>query len=298
MWPSFRSSWSRRLNRHLLSQQMRNAIPGLAEAVVLTTLPIVADLVKAVPARRWVYYCVDDFGAWPGLDSQTMQATEKLLVSRCDLLVAAGENLALRLERMGGHPQILTHGVDLTWWQERATAGAPQVLATMERPIVVFWGLIDPRLNSVWLKTLNYKMPAGSIVLAGPFQDADPALYKLTRVKRIGPIPFDQLPALAGSSDTLIMPYADLPVTRAMQPLKLKEYLATGKPVVTSRLPAVEAWTDCLDAAENAEQFAQLVIERCGSGLPSSQLAARKRLTREAWSEKARILREVLFREA
>ena len=55
------------------------------------------------------------------------------------------------------------------------------------------------------------------------------------------------------------MPYADLPVTRAMQPLKLKEYLATGKPVVVRDLPATEPWADCLDVAETPEAFAAAV---------------------------------------
>jgi len=57
--------------------------------------------------------------------------------------------------------------------------------------------------------------------------------------------------ARAGSAaDVIIMPYADRPVTRAMQPLKLKEYLATGKPVVVRNLPATRGWTDCLDLAD------------------------------------------------
>lgn len=295
MWPGFGSSWSRRLNRQLLSRQMRHAIVGLEDAVVLTTIPIVADLVQAVPARRWVYYCVDDFAAWPGLDSQSLQQTEELLVARCDRLVAAGENLARRLQQMGRRPKILTHGVNLAWWQRGSSVRCPQILVTMERPIVLFWGLIDRRLDTAWLEALNRRLDHGSIVLAGPCQEPDPALNQLPRLRQIGQIPFEQLPDLAASTDALIMPYADLPVTRAMQPLKLKEYLATGKPVVTSRLPAVIEWGDCLDVADDAEGFAEVVIERCISGLPPPQLAARSRLARETWSVKAEILREILF---
>jgi glycosyltransferase involved in cell wall biosynthesis len=276
---------------------MRAAIAGLEEAVILTTVPVVADLVTAIPARRWVYYCVDDFGAWPGLDSETMRSTEELLVARCDRLVAAGPNLARRLQRMGRQPAILTHGVDLARWQPRARR-CPEALATVHRPIVLFWGLVDRRLDTAWLRTLDRYMDSGSVILAGPSQNPDPALDELPRIRRIGPVRFDQLPNLAAFADVLIMPYADLPVTRAMQPLKLKEYLATGKPVVTSELPATHAWQDCLDVADDAELFARLVIERCTSGLPPDQGVARTRLASEAWAEKAKLLHQILFGDA
>ncbi len=85
------------------------------------------------------------------------------------------------------------------------------------------------------------------------------------------------------------MPYADLPVTRAMQPLKLKEYLATGRPVIVNQLPSTEPWIDCLDSACNPEQFASLVLLRLRTGLPGSQRSGRERLEHESWAAKARI---------
>ena len=66
---------------------------------------------------------------------------------------------------------------------------------------------------------------------------------------------------LAREAAVLIMPYADLPVTRAMQPLKLKEYLATEKPVVALDLPSVKPWSDCLDAATTDRELEQALSE-------------------------------------
>jgi glycosyltransferase involved in cell wall biosynthesis len=100
-------------------------------------------------------------------------------------------------------------------------------------------------------------------------------------------LPLAELPALAAAAAVLVMPYADLPVTRAMQPLKLKEYLATGKPVVVRDLPAVRPWADGLDAAATAEEFAAAVRRRLADGLPAGQRAARARLAAESWAAKA-----------
>src|SRR5262249_6585831 len=65
MWPSFKSRFARGLNRKLLLRALRPAVEGLpAKPVVITTLPLVADLVGDLPAARWIYYCVDDFSQW------------------------------------------------------------------------------------------------------------------------------------------------------------------------------------------------------------------------------------------
>jgi glycosyltransferase involved in cell wall biosynthesis len=98
----------------------------------------------------------------------------------------------------------------------------------------------------------------------------------------------DQLPAIGAAADVLIMPYRDIPVTRAIQPLKLKEYLAIGKPVVVRDLPAVRPWADCLEAAASAEEFSRLVRWRLESGLDDKQRQARARLAEESWSAKAK----------
>jgi hypothetical protein len=80
-----------------------------------------------------------------------------------------------------------------------------------------------------------------------------------------------------------------------MQPLKLKEYLATDKPVVVRRLPATIEWSDAADVVDSAEEFARVVAERARSGLPESQRRARRRLVDESWDAKARLFEALLL---
>ena len=83
MWPSFGPAWARRLNRRLLTRQLVPAIRRLPTLpVVVTKTAVVADLVGRLPARRWVYYSVDDFSQWPGLDQRTLGRMEEELVPR------------------------------------------------------------------------------------------------------------------------------------------------------------------------------------------------------------------------
>jgi glycosyltransferase involved in cell wall biosynthesis len=113
-------------------------------------------------------------------------------------------------------------------------------------------------------------------------------LLALSGVALMNAQPLEALPALARQAAVLVMPYADLPVTRTMQPLKLKEYLATGKPCVVRDLPASREWADCLDLADSPAAFAAAVKRRLEDGVPESQRLARRRLAGESWDEKAR----------
>jgi glycosyltransferase involved in cell wall biosynthesis len=290
MWPWFRSRLDRRLNRELLRRQLTPVARSLRSPVVaLTTLPVLADLVGVLPVDRWVYYCVDDFGEWPGLDRAALQQLDDDLICKADRLVAVSNTLQQKIKQRGRQSELLTHGVDLDYWQVNENDAVPE-LDRFERPLVLFWGVIDRRMDLAFLECLAGRLNRGSIVLVGPEADPDPRLFALPRVRRVPPVPFDRLPHLAGAADVLIMPYADLPVTRAMQPLKLKEYLAAGKPAVVRDLPATRSWSDGADLASLPEQFADLVIERLRTGLPEPQAAARKRLAEESWQAKASLL--------
>jgi len=293
MYPGFRTPWQRRLNARLLSNYLTGKIAHLRDAVVLSALPITADLPARVDAKRWVYYCVDDFSAWPGLDSAPLQQMEKDFVARADRIVTAGDNLSARIARLGKPSQIVSHGIDLPHWQQ--TRGDAGLLANLPRPLVLYWGLVDRRLNIEAIAALNARMTSGSIAIVGPQQDPDPRLAQLSRVHLLGPSTYENLPALAREAAVLVMPYADLPVTRAMQPLKMKEYLVTDRPVVVTRLPAVAGWEDCMDVADDAQQFAACVLARSGAPLPRAQADARARLANESWSAKAARFAEILF---
>jgi glycosyltransferase involved in cell wall biosynthesis len=289
MWPWITSRFDRWLNRKLLLRQLTPVIQAAPGPVIgVTVLPLVADLLGALPVHRWVYYCVDDFGQWPGLQQAALRAMEEQLVQRADTVIAVSEHLRERLAVMGRTSHLLTHGVDLPFWSGNGhTVDLPE-LRGLERPLVVFWGVIDRRMDLALVKRLASDLTRGTIVLVGPDVDPDPELFTLPRLVRLGALSLEQLPYLGREAGVLVMPYADLPVTRAIQPLKLKEYLATGRPTVVRDLPANRFWADCLDLADTPESFSRAVRLRLESGLPEEQRAARARLAREGWAEKAR----------
>jgi hypothetical protein len=288
MWPSFGSRFGRRLNRWLLARQLGPLLRSLPEPpVAVTTLPIVSELIGLLPVRQWVYYCVDDFGAWPGLDQATLKGMEARLVQRADVVIAVSDHLRQRLSSLGRASHLLTHGVEPGDWVPDGPPVPLPELEGVERPLILFWGVVDRRMDVAFVRRLAADLTRGTVLLVGPEAEHDPFLDRGPRVRRLAPLPFARLPHLAREAAVLVMPYADLPVTRAMQPLKLKEYLATMRPTVVRDLPSTREWADCLDLADTPETFARAVRLRVASGLPEGQRAARARLAAESWAAKA-----------
>ncbi|APZ93707.1 glycosyltransferase [Fuerstiella marisgermanici] len=298
MWPWFTRSVDRKINASMLSRSLTPLIKALPQPVsAITTLPITSDLPGRLPVDHWLYYCVDDFGEWPGLDGNTLRDMDVQMIKKADSIVAVSEHLQKMIRGHGRESALLTHGVDLNFWKATSIAeAAPPAIGAFNGPLAVFWGVVDPRLDTPMLTTLSKRMKDGTIVLAGPQQNPDDAILKLPNVRAIGSQPFEDLPKIAQAADVLIMPYADLPVTRAMQPLKMKEYIATGKPVVTSNLPSVQEWRDCMDVAAIDTEFADAVLRRISEGLPTSQAQARQRLCHESWAAKAQTIEQHINR--
>lgn len=295
MWPWFTRGIHQRFNWKLLERQLRPAIQQLpTPRIVVTTLPITAGLVGRLPVDGWVYYRVDDFGVWPGVGGRAMQKLDRQMVEVADCVISVSDVLRDQAQAWGRDSELLTHGVDVDFWQG-SHAIEENILAECDQPVVLFWGVIDRRMDTEWLSALSKAMPNGTIALVGPEDNADPVISRLPNVRSFPPVAFERLPALAKQASVLLMPYADLPVTRAIQPLKLKEYLATGQPVVARNLPAVQPWADCLDAVNSTDEFVTAVLKRTQTGVTDPQRSSRERLVNESWHAKARQFSESLF---
>ncbi len=121
MWPWIASRLDRALNRRLLRRQLLPKLQTLpAPPVAVTTVPVVADLIGDLPVARWVYYCVDDFGSWPGLDQAAVRRMEEKLVRKADAVIAVSEALCDRMAALGRSATLLTHGVDVDFWRTPA----------------------------------------------------------------------------------------------------------------------------------------------------------------------------------
>jgi glycosyltransferase involved in cell wall biosynthesis len=157
----------------------------------------------------------------------------------------------------------LPHGVDTDHFARAAnpeTRPAP-LFGPIRRPIIGFVGQINERLDRDLIRFVARAHPEWSIVFVGPILrglDVGP-LQALQNVHFLGPADLDRLPEFLKPMDVCMVPFLVNEHTRTMNPLKILEYLAAGKPVVSTPLPALRSYEPHVGIAGSAAEFAAAV---------------------------------------
>jgi glycosyltransferase involved in cell wall biosynthesis len=234
-----------------------SARQGITDPIVVTTFPYAVDFMKAVPGGLKVYYCVDDFLDYPGVNHCDWAVMEAELLESIDALVVTSRHLAGK--HSNGCPLLhLPHGVDFDHFH--AARVRPRPVAAMEsipRPVVGFFGLISEWVDRELIAHLSEAFPHVSFVLLGRAEADLAALAGRPNVHHLGWVPYEELPQYARYFDVGLIPFVLNRLTLAVNPLKLMEYFALGLPVLSTRLPELEGIAGPLRLAVTREEFAQ-----------------------------------------
>lgn len=287
------------INKRLLVRQIRSVLSTLPpRPVQLWSFAPDADyLCGAFDEECVVYYCVDEFGEFTGYDRHRVLAAEARLAGKADLLIATSRALFDAKRYLCRNSIHVPHGVDFDHF---ATADRsrreliPEDIAALPRPILGFWGLIQDWVDVDLLAQIARTRPAWSIVLIGDIVTDVSALHGLDNMHLLGRRPYHALPRYAAGFDIGIIPFKLNELTRAVNPIKLREYLAAGLPVVSTPLPEVEAYRPHVQTAANADAFA----ESCEIALKNDNENAvsdrRNAMRNETWDAKVELISSAL----
>ncbi len=277
----------RRLNVSLLERAVKGAFPpGDADRPILvTTIPNAAGVVGRLGEALSVYYCVDEFSEWPGADRDVLLSMEAELLERVDLVIATSETLFESKSARHARVRLLRHGVD--WDRFRHAEGnPPEALANIPRPVVGFIGLADERVDVPRVAALARGLTDVSFVFVGPRQLPPGALDALDNVTFLPPVPYEAVPAVLGAFQVAILPYVVSELTERINPLKLRELLAAGLPIVATPLPEILRFAEFVRTARDADEWVRETRAALEEG--RSRADARSASVRgESWEERA-----------
>ena len=169
MWLSFRSRFSRKINATLLSRQIKGMCKRhkINNPVLVTTLPIAADLFGKLGEVKSIYYCVDEFSQWPGMMKDVMREMEDDLIKKVDLILAASDKLYHDKKGAKCPDYLFPHGVDIEHFTMAASGKTkvPQDIADIKRPIIGLYGSFDERTDFDVITHISATHPDWSIVL-------------------------------------------------------------------------------------------------------------------------------------
>jgi glycosyltransferase involved in cell wall biosynthesis len=140
---------------------------------------------------------------------------------------------------------------------QRSDTVLPAEVADLPHPVLGYFGVIDERLDYDLLSQLAKAFPQGSLVMVGPSAKVDPAtLPRAPNIHWLGQRTYAQLPPLVKSFDVCLMPFALNEATQYINPTKTLEYMAAGKPVISTAVPdVVRNFTPIVQVALDADEF-------------------------------------------
>ncbi len=221
--------------RALLDELFRRS--GIVDGVLWYYTPMAIPFTRHIKPLATVFDCMDELSAFRGAPAG-MRENEQELLSRADVVFTGG--LSLYEAKRGRHHNVhaFPSSIDVEHFaQARRRCDDPSDQSGIPHPRLGFAGVIDERMDLALLADVARRRPEWQIVLLGPVVKIDPAdLPRTSNIHYLGPKPYPQLPSYVAGWDVALLPFARNESTRYISPTKTPEYLAAGKPVVSTSI--------------------------------------------------------------
>ena len=225
-------------------RQFQRLVPRVAagEVDVIVGWPPAVDLATRLRTRSLTYDCLDLYPAFfRGSRHRTMKALEAELVSRACGIVVTSRRLEERWAHRHNRLTIIPNGVELERFGASPGTTAAAELDAYPRPRLGYIGTVGRWLDLRLLGDLARRRPDWSILLVGPLERGVGRLPELPNLHVLGVRPYSSLSAIMAGLDVLLIPFQVTELTQSVNPIKLYEYCATGKPIVSTPLEEVMA---------------------------------------------------------
>ncbi len=234
--PSFNAAWTRALNRALLKAQVKFAMwrCGMRQPIVWVAIPSAAEVVDSLGAKLVVYQVSDKYDANrdSAMSASVIRTYHEQLKSRSAVVMYSGRKLFEEAPEL--HRYFLEQAVDYDHFAVEADSTAPEI-AAIPRPILGFIGWMDYVMDVPLVEEVARRRPDWHWVFIGTKSNL--IQIEAPNVHFLGPKPYQELPRYIRNFDVCVLPYSQRDsFTSYGSAIKVKEYLATGKPVVISPL--------------------------------------------------------------
>lgn len=293
------SKIAKQVNRKLLVQQVRRALRKVGDGPVQfwSFTPDVGYLLGQFNEEKVIYYCVDDHAQFTGYNVQQVLREEQELCQHADLVVTTSMALQNAKACFNANTVLIPHGVDYEHFSRALTKDLviPADIAKIPRPRLGFFGLIRDWVDLELIAEVARRRPEWHFVLVGD-STIDLEVYRhQANLHFLGRRPYESLPAYCKAFDVGLIPFKINELTLAVNPIKLREYLAAGLPVVSTPLPEVAIYEPWVKVAADAKAWSSAIEQTLS--LSSDGSLARQRsqaMSQETWPSKLAILQRRL----
>lgn len=283
------------LGQCLLARQVKPVLQALnfTQPILWLYPPHSAPLLHKFRESCSVYHCIDRFsGTQKGLKRSIMEKEEIQLLHGADIVFTHSRGLQEKYTRYTLRPvKLIPSAVDIDHFQ--STSDVHPDICKIPHPRIGIMGTFDGRLDTELLQTLINEHPEWHFVFIGQIRPGRTNLARLLHqgnVHYLGARPYQELPVLLNGLDLFLIPYKNNELTQYINPLKLYEYLAVGKPIVSVPLPEIMAFSPLVSIAD-PEHFSDQMVNTLMSDTPESRQARREIAQPHSWDARLQEIR-------
>ena len=291
--------WAKPLNELLLRWQVWRITRklGIRNPIVLVACPAACDVAIKMKKSGLMYQRTDRFEEESGVDVDTIVNYDRKLKANADITYYVNKKLYDDESKKCRNAFYLDHGVDFDLFASAKKSGnVPPDIADIPVPISGYFGSTNGLSFDIALaEKIADLLPEISFVYIGAISPECTILSSKSNVWMLGKKDYEQIPGYGGCFDIAILPWNRNRWTEAANPIKVKEYLALGKPFVcTPVFTQVKEYLDVAYVAETPEEFARCIRKALKEDGPERIAARRKKVETDTWERKAQLLLDEL----
>ena len=299
-------TWARKVNewmlrRHVLSVARRL---GLGRPVLWLNPHDAVHMVGRMRERATIYDITDD---WTELTQSSALreltiAQDAELCGRADAVIVCSEKLLEKKQSLARNLHLVPNGVDAAHYARvlEATGPLPAEAAAWPKPVFGYTGSIHPdRVDVELVEKIARAFPSGTVALVGPMMlaaaDRD-RLLACGNVALTGAVAYEQLPEWMRAFDVCITPHRVTAFTESLNPIKLWEYLAAGKPIVSANVAGFRDYPQHVRVAVDHDDFIRGLREALQEA-PGKSIARRAEVGGHSWQARAEQIEAIIAAE-
>jgi glycosyltransferase involved in cell wall biosynthesis len=265
--PFFASAGARAANRHLLTTQIATLAKrrGLTNPILWIAIPTAVEIIGCLNESLVIYHVSDKYDANTmdhTTDPSFIRALHERAIDGAALIFYSSRKLFTEVTRGRERSYLLEQAVDFDHWSRVSQLAIASEVARIPRPRLGYFGAIEPWLvDQALIKRVSRERPEWNWIFIGN-KSRGLEIESLPTVHFLPAVAYENLPNYAAGFDVCVLPWdTSVPFTSYGSAIKVREYLATGKPVVISPLPEYESMSDVLRIARSGDDFLRLIDE-------------------------------------
>jgi glycosyltransferase involved in cell wall biosynthesis len=300
--PLHHISLTKKMNELIVGLQISRACSGLniRSPLVWVACPAACNIAINMKKSMLIYQRTDKFEEFPNIDSSVIKKYDLLLKQHANVTFFVNEKLYNAESTQCRNAVLIDHGVD---FEKFAFAEKidymPREIKDLQKPIVGFFGGIDSHTFDIdFVDKLTDLMKNVSFVFIGKYSLDCSRLLSKPNVLMLGQKPYEQIPHYGKHFDVAIMPWNQNRWIDSCNPIKLKEYLALGKPIVSTPFSELDKYSDVVYVSDNPLEFSQLIYKALAEN-SSRLIEARKSKVRSCtWDNQAAMILNMLTHDS